>query len=824
MKVLPRFDRRSDSAAILLLLVLAFLVEPLLNRGGAQNMITKNQSVGRRWALIVCVDRYVDSSFVPRPGASLRGKQISNVLKQIYGYTEDNIIGLYNDAATGRQVSEQLSRMRRVSGPGDTFFAYFGVHTLRDTRVPANYFVPFDGSSNDAWTLVSEALLRQYLDSLSSSFLVVEDCYQTSAPQDRILKKRPDYLSQQSNRRSGAFQVMAHCGPDERGYTDRFSEFLIRGLTGDAADSRCAVTASGLRTYMAERYVRSVSMPRDPIAFESYGSDFTFNRPYPAPIINLCVEQQLEDARNSVAVRTRALDDLVNTVVSQRPNVQHSLSTHLMPLLRTVVDDSTSAKALRYSAIRAMGQLRKEESVELLIKLVETSSDPSSRQAALEALVKVDSALALPYVRRSLNDADPGVRISAVRAWTGMHDETKERVLAEFLKTEPDSIVRVEALVSLPTFTPPSNVIWKTLDSMLSNPDPEIRREVVDALARLEESRSTPRIADLLRRDQNGSVRQSSGYALGRLFTESNRILIEDALIDALKYDQQDEVQEAAAYSLGKFPNSRGGEVLADALGRQSPIVRQAAAYALGSLKYPGAVKKLIKLLAKDEVPEIRLTAAIALGQIGDRKAANPLLKALKDENSNVRSAAEEALHQIGGGPVDRNVVEALEDDNPKVRLEAVRQLGKGGDPSVVPSLVNMLADDEYGVRQNAIRELSNFPDEASTRPILEALKDDNFLKRQGAASVLASTRAHSSLEPLLEHVGETNSAVRAEVIRALGAIGAYDDERVVIAIVRATRDDDPTVRNVAINALSTSTHPRAKREWEVAKNWKSLD
>ena len=49
----------------------------------------------------------------------------------------------------------------------------------------------------------------------------------------------------------------------------------------------------------------------------------------------------------------------------------------------------------------------------------------------------------------------------------------------------------------------------------------------------------------------------------------------------------------------------------------------------------------------KDKDWGVRIVAAGTLGNIGDTRAVEPLIEALKDENSIVRSIVEEALGKI---------------------------------------------------------------------------------------------------------------------------------------------------------------------------------
>jgi HEAT repeat protein len=66
-------------------------------------------------------------------------------------------------------------------------------------------------------------------------------------------------------------------------------------------------------------------------------------------------------------------------------------------------------------------------------------------------------------------------------------------------------------------------------------------------------------------------------------------------------------------------------------------------------------VQGLIKALGYEKDEQIRHAAALALGQIGDPRALEPLIAASHDSDPDVRQAAVEALGQVrAGGPSRR--------------------------------------------------------------------------------------------------------------------------------------------------------------------------
>jgi HEAT repeat protein len=81
-------------------------------------------------------------------------------------------------------------------------------------------------------------------------------------------------------------------------------------------------------------------------------------------------------------------------------------------------------------------------------------------------------------------------------------------------------------------------------------------------------------------------------------------------------------------------------------LGHGNPTVRTGAAVYLGIVRSKRGVPKLV-LLLEDPVPEVRRTAAAALGFIGDPRAAHFLRRTLVSDESEVAQAARRALQRL---------------------------------------------------------------------------------------------------------------------------------------------------------------------------------
>ncbi|MBN1843128.1 MAG: tetratricopeptide repeat protein [Deltaproteobacteria bacterium] len=91
-----------------------------------------------------------------------------------------------------------------------------------------------------------------------------------------------------------------------------------------------------------------------------------------------------------------------------------------------------------------------------------------------------------------------------------------------------------------------------------------------------------------------------------------------------------------------------------------------------------------------------RSQAAFKLGQIKDKKAIEPLIKALaNDEHWTVRQNAARSLTALGARQAVPHLIRALESDkNVFVRTSAAKALGKLGDKSAVAALTKALKDE----------------------------------------------------------------------------------------------------------------------------------
>lgn len=183
----------------------------------------------------------------------------------------------------------------------------------------------------------------------------------------------------------------------------------------------------------------------------------------------------------------------------------------------------------------------------------------------------------------------------------------------------------------------------------MGDPASPIREVAVAWAARcLEPSRLVPLVAE----DANAIVRNAALAALERQGPYAV------AAVERMTTEPDSDVAMFACQVLGAIGGETSTEPLLAALQHPEINVRQAAIEAMGRLKARPAVPALVALLAGD--PWLQLAAVLALGQIGDPAAAEPLLALVP--GSFVAEPALDALRKLGAPGALPRLVALLRD------------------------------------------------------------------------------------------------------------------------------------------------------------------
>ena len=198
-----------------------------------------------------------------------------------------------------------------------------------------------------------------------------------------------------------------------------------------------------------------------------------------------------------------------------------------------------------------------------------------------------------------------------------------------------------------------------TLDWFLQavrDPDPKRRAAAAAAFGYPNNFAAIPYVsAVLLRLDEDVSVRVAAAEALGRINDRRAWRFLAQAVAD-----RDAKVRFAAALALAELGSYGDAQLDRVLVADPDWSVRYAAAVAIGRARKPWTVLWLRHAAAADQAWQVRFQAALALGEVGTFPATAALAQPLRDPVPMVRAAAALALGRAAGGASDRLLARAL--------------------------------------------------------------------------------------------------------------------------------------------------------------------
>src|SRR5579884_2797577 len=247
--------------------------------------------------------------------------------------------------------------------------------------------------------------------------------------------------------------------------------------------------------------------------------------------------------------------------------------------------------------------------------------------------------------------------------------------------------------------------------------------------------------------------------------------------------------------------------------------LRMYAALALGELNNRGAIPALVRALA-DSDNNVRYHVIEALGKIKAVEAAGPLLEIAQAGDFSLAFPAIDALAQLGDPEIAIRLVPLLQ--NEMVCTEVVDALGKLGDERVVAPLVALLGrpgphvpfvaqaiadihdryDEQLGEGAHVADIVRKHVPANAATSVIEALDESDSHRLRGLVQLLGWIDDDDIAGALTRLLG--SEEVRKEVVEALVRHG----KGVTQALVRQLGSDDVAVRRAAVLALGRIGDP----------------
>lgn len=246
-------------------------------------------------------------------------------------------------------------------------------------------------------------------------------------------------------------------------------------------------------------------------------------------------------------------------------------------------------------------------------------------------------------------------------------------------------------------------------------------------------------VTDRLEHDRELASRLTGGDETTRL--NAAEVISDDANADASVLlgalsDDSWRVRRAAVKGVSQraAPEAIAALLNSVVANHQNPSLLNSALQVLASSDVD-TVSPLLGLLRHAD-PDLRMQAALALGEQHDVRAVPALINALNDEDTNVRYHAIEALGKIKAADAVDALAEIAESRGFFLGFVALDALRKIGDRRVAPRMVQLLDDDL--LRKPAINLLGQLGDDTAVAP-LTALLNTADAPTEAIAEALAN-------------------------------------------------------------------------------------
>ncbi|KMY69185.1 hypothetical protein AAU61_06725 [Desulfocarbo indianensis] len=220
-----------------------------------------------------------------------------------------------------------------------------------------------------------------------------------------------------------------------------------------------------------------------------------------------------------------------------------------------------------------------------------------------------------------------------------------------------------------------------------------------------------------------------------------------------------------AAQALGELGDRRAVPALVDRLADEDPAVGEAASQALLNLRGREVAVRLAPLLSVEQVG-LRNAAMHLLRRLGE-DAPDMLLDLLGENDRDLRIFAADILANVDAPGVARALTKALEDPDPNVRANAATSLGQRGEASALPNLIQLLGDEEW-VAFAVIEALAHIGEPAAVEPLIACLRDGSEILRVAVAEALGRFRDPKALPPVLEAMRRSEGPLLQHLLSAL--------------------------------------------------------
>jgi HEAT repeat protein len=248
--------------------------------------------------------------------------------------------------------------------------------------------------------------------------------------------------------------------------------------------------------------------------------------------------------------------------------------------------------------------------------------------------------------------------------------------------------------------------------------------------------------------------------------------------------------------------------------------VRLQAALILGRSGGEAAIGPLGDCLSDDPEYPVRAACALALGNVNDIHAIEPLVARLEDPEELVRNESRTALFRYTRPEAIPYLQAARERGSARVRLVLVELAAKINDPQAGMVLAELMGDPDEKVRDQSSAVLKTMDSPQVTALLFKALEHPNYRVKAQAARLMGERKQVQAVDRLVELASSPLEAVEVQVAarQALGEMRLLLDVNKLSAQARDGSLEKKD-RARALTLLSTIGGPDARQACQDVLN-----
>ncbi|MBF0502221.1 MAG: HEAT repeat domain-containing protein [Candidatus Riflebacteria bacterium] len=312
-----------------------------------------------------------------------------------------------------------------------------------------------------------------------------------------------------------------------------------------------------------------------------------------------------------------------------------------------------------------------------------SNHDPRIRYKAIACLGTVKDSRSVAPLLNCISDSDRWCRIMSIRS-LGQIGHPSAKAAIERLLSSDDSLILSTAIIALKNVGDEQSL--NLVSGFLFDIHPRICADAVETVGelswRLASRQHLPSIRPLLHSGNNRLV-ANAVVALCRNQETTPQEMV-GFIREKLLSSSEKWTRASGVFVLGAI--GFGEEELIKSLNDQSIDVVVNVIRALGRIKNPASVHALVDLLAREN---IRHKVVIALGELGEKKASQALIKYFSTSNIAVQRKIIESLGKIADPSAISLLIEKLDDTH--LALEAITALGRMHHPEASKALISMI-------------------------------------------------------------------------------------------------------------------------------------